>query len=155
MKNLELLEGPVGSHYAFGDFRVDVRLRAVYRRDGGSMLSLTPRVVDALLLFIAHPGDVLDKDRLMASLWPGLVVEENNLSQTISTLRRALGDDGQPSRYVQTVPRRGFRFVAEVRSVDDPAAIASTIESPQRAGAESASGPQAAVPSTVLPTPQR
>ena len=155
MKNLELLEGPVGSHYAFGDFRVDVRLRAVYRRDDGSMLGLTPRVVDALLLFIAHPGEVLDKDRLMASLWPGLVVEENNLSQTISTLRRALGDDAQPSRYIQTVPRRGFRFVAEVRSVDDPAAIASTIESPQQAGAESASGPQAAVPSTVLPTPQR
>lgn len=155
MKNPELLEGPAGSHYAFGDFRVDVRLRAVYRRDNGSMLSLTPRVVDALLLFIAHPGEVLDKDRLMASLWPGLVVEENNLSQTISTLRRALGDDGQPSRYIQTVPRRGFRFVAEVRSVDDSAAAASTIESPQQPDSHSASGRQPPASSTALPSPQQ
>lgn len=146
MKNLELLEGPAGSTYAFGEFRVDVRLRTVYRRDDGAMLPLTPRAVDALLVFIAHPGEVLDKDRLMATLWPGVIVEENNLSQTVSTLRRALGDDGQPSRYIQTVPRRGFRFVAEVQPVDDDPAAATTTTAEANAalGADSASGPPTA-----------
>lgn len=150
-----MLEGPSGSHYAFGEFRVDVRLRTVYRRDDGSLLSLTPRVVDALLLFIAHPGEVLDKDRLMATLWPGLVVEENNLSQTVSTLRRALGDDGQPSRYIQTVPRRGFRLVAEVRSVDDPAASAAMTETLRQVSSNSASGNQPAAHAADAPFPER
>ena len=85
------------------------------RGRGGDVLELSRRQFDALSLFVRHPGELLDKDQLLAAVWPGLVVEDNNLSQLISGLRRALGDDPQHSRYIQTVPRRGFRFVAEVR----------------------------------------
>src|SRR5207244_1207825 len=75
------------------------------------------RLFDALVYFAEHRGELLDKDRLMAALWPGLVVEENNLNKMVSALRRALGDDGEDKRYLLTVPRRGFRFVADVRKV--------------------------------------
>lgn len=90
----------------------------VLQRDGAP-LSLTPRLFSALLFFVDHAGELLDKDSLMQELWPGLVVEENNLSQVVSALRRALGDDGQSSRFIQTVPRRGYRFVASVTPLAD------------------------------------
>ena len=96
---------------AFGEFTLDPLRRTVWHRDG-SELTLTPRLFNALQLFVEHPGELLGKDLLMGALWPGLVVEENSLSQVISALRRALGDDDR--RYIQTDPRRGFRFVAEV-----------------------------------------
>src|SRR6185503_9167334 len=75
-------------------------------------------------------------DRLMAALWPGLVVEENNLSQTISGLRRALGDGPQGSRYIQTVSRRGFRFIAEVTALPDVDAAVSASPSAADMGAD-------------------
>ncbi len=78
--------------YAFGDFVLEPSQQRVRRRDG-SALNLTPRLFDALLLFVENAGALLDKDALMQALWPGLVVEDNSLSQVISGLRRALGDD--------------------------------------------------------------
>lgn len=116
--------------FEFGDFRIDGRQARAWGRDGAA-LALTPRLFDALLYFVEHPGEVLDKDTLMAALWPGLVVEENNLNQTISGLRRALGDDPQDSRYIQTVPRRGFRFVAEVRPLGEEAVAPPLAEAAQ------------------------
>jgi DNA-binding winged helix-turn-helix (wHTH) protein len=86
--------------------------------DGQSQtVELSARLFDALVYFAEHRGELLDKDRLMAALWPGLVVEENNLNKVVSALRRALGDNGEDKRYLLTVPRRGFRFVADVRKV--------------------------------------
>ena len=90
--------------YEFDGFVLDPMRRQLCRRDG-SLVELTPRVFDALLYFVERPGELLDRERLLQSLWPGLVVEDNNLSQTLSALRRALGDD-QLDRYVLTVPRR-------------------------------------------------
>jgi DNA-binding winged helix-turn-helix (wHTH) protein/TolB-like protein/tetratricopeptide (TPR) repeat protein len=107
--------------YAFGDFVLERSQQRVHRRDG-SPLNLTPRLFSALLLFVENAGALLDKDALMLALWPGLVVEENSLSQVISGLRRALADDSHGSRYIQTVPRRGFRFIATVTELPDPAA---------------------------------
>ena len=75
------------------------------------------RSTDALLFFVERPGQLLDREALFQALWPGLVVEDNNLSQTLSALRRALGDDAQRARYILTVPRRGFRFVSAVHQV--------------------------------------
>jgi DNA-binding winged helix-turn-helix (wHTH) protein/TolB-like protein/tetratricopeptide (TPR) repeat protein len=111
--------------YAFGPFVLERSQQRVLTRDGPA-LALTPRVFAALLLFVEHAGELLDKDTLMAALWPGLVVEENNLSQVVSALRRALSDDAQGSRYIETVPRRGFRFVAEVVALDPAASGAQT-----------------------------
>jgi TolB-like protein/DNA-binding winged helix-turn-helix (wHTH) protein/Tfp pilus assembly protein PilF len=99
--------------YVFGDFRLDPRKRLLARR-AGTVLSLTPKLFDALLFMLEHPGEDLDKDQLMSALWPGLVVEENNLSQAISGLRKVLGDGDGQHRYIVTVPRRGYRFVATV-----------------------------------------
>lgn len=99
--------------YAFGDFVLERSQQRVQNR-AGETLSLTPRLFAALLFFVERPGELVDKETLFRELWPDLVVEENNLSQVISALRRELGDDTQASRYIQTVPRRGFRFVAVV-----------------------------------------
>ena len=95
--------------YEFGAFRVDIASRRLYRSDG-EPVRLTPRLFDTLLYLIEHRERLIDKDELIAAMWPGRVVEENNLSQSISALRRALGDlDGQR---ILTVPGRGYRFVA-------------------------------------------
>lgn len=99
--------------------------KRVLRRTGAD-LDLPPKVFNALSLLVEHAGELLDKDTLMQALWPGLVVEENNLSQVISALRRALGDEGG---FIQTVPKRGFRFIAEVTALPDAdAASAPTPE---------------------------
>jgi len=103
----------LSERYAFGDFVLERSQQRVCRRDG-SNLNLTPRLFSALLLFVENAGDLLDKDALMLALWPGVVVEENSLSQVISGLRRALADEALGSRYIETVPRRGFRFIAPV-----------------------------------------
>jgi len=113
----------VPDRYSFGDFVLERSQQRVLRSDG-SELSLTPRLFSALLMFVENPDTLLEKDALMRALWPGLVVEENNLSQTVSGLRRALGDEPPGSRYIQTVARRGFRFIASVtvlQDVDPPA----------------------------------
>jgi DNA-binding winged helix-turn-helix (wHTH) protein/TolB-like protein/Flp pilus assembly protein TadD len=102
--------------FLFGDFVLERSQQRVLRGDGQA-LSLTPRLFSALLLFVERPGELLDKDTLLSLLWPGLVVEENNLSQVVSALRRALGDETHGSRFIQTVPRRGFRFIASVTAL--------------------------------------
>ena len=99
--------------YRFHEFALQVEQRRLLGASG-AVVELTPRLFDALLFLVEHAGELLDKDRLLAELWPSLVVEENSLSQSISALRKVLGDDAQHSRFIQTVPRRGFRFVAPV-----------------------------------------
>lgn len=99
---------------AFGPFRADAFVRTLAHEAQGP-IALTPKQFDTLLMLLRHPGEVLDKERLLAEVWAGSVVEENNLSQAISALRKALGDDGETHRYILTVPRKGYRFVAEVR----------------------------------------
>ena len=115
---------PVSERFAFGDFVLERSRHRVRHRDG-TPLNLTPRLFSALLLFVENPGELLTKDALLLALWPALVVEENNLSQVVSNLRRALGDDTQGSRYIQTVPRQGFRFVAAVTVLADQEAPAA------------------------------
>lgn len=110
---------PVSPRYAFGDFVLEPSQQRVRRLDGET-LNLTPRLFSALQLFVENAGKLLDKDALMLALWPGLVVDENSLSQVVSGLRRALADDKASSRYIQTVPRRGFRFIATVTVLPDP-----------------------------------
>lgn len=99
---------------AFGDF-VLVRSQQQLLAADGRAVAMTPRLFATLSLFVDRAGELLDKDTLLAEVWPGLVVEENNLSQVVSRLRRLLGDGPQGSRFIETVPRRGFRFVARVR----------------------------------------
>ncbi|MBL8360735.1 MAG: winged helix-turn-helix domain-containing protein [Rubrivivax sp.] len=112
------VEATVGDsiHLAVGDFRLDLGRRRLLDARGATV-ELSPRLFDALVYFVERRGELLDKDTLLADLWPGQVVEENNLNKLVSALRRALGDDGNDKRYLLTVPRRGFRFVADVHAV--------------------------------------
>lgn len=101
--------------YEFDDFRLDAGKRLLLRR--GQMLSLTPRILDTLIYFVRHQGRVIEKDELMRAIWPDAFVEENNLNQSVSTLRRVLGESRGENRYIVTVPGHGYRFVAVVKKV--------------------------------------
>ena len=104
--------------FEFGDFRLDGRRRLLSHRDGAAV-SLTAKAFDTLVYLVEHEGIVLHKDELMRALWADTVVEENNLNQNISILRRALGEHRGDHRYIATVPGRGYQFVAKVRIVDE------------------------------------
>ena len=119
---------PPPSHlYEFGDFRMDAVKRLLWRRDGAAV-PLTPRVFETLLYLVQHNGVVLDKERLMEAVWPDSIVEENNLSQNISTLRRVFGEKPGSHDFIVTVPGRGYRFVAEVRTRDNATEVANELE---------------------------
>jgi TolB-like protein/DNA-binding winged helix-turn-helix (wHTH) protein/Tfp pilus assembly protein PilF len=105
--------------YEFGDFRLDVSRRLLLAKGVSEPRAITPKAFETILCFVEHPGELLDKDRLMAELWPGLVVEENSLTQVISMLRRILGEARGENRYIATVPGRGYRFVAHVTRLPD------------------------------------
>jgi DNA-binding winged helix-turn-helix (wHTH) protein/TolB-like protein/tetratricopeptide (TPR) repeat protein len=144
----------------FEGFRVDAQRRRLLAADG-TAVALTPKAFDTLLYLLQRPGEVVEKDSLLAAVWPGVVVEDNNLSQAVSALRKALGDDPETPRFIQTVPRRGFRFVAQVRPVaadSDVArraeAIAATAAPPSPAPLPAAAGVAMAAPA-MLPAPRR
>ena len=99
--------------YEFGGFRLDP-LRRVLSRDSGEPIALKSKMLDALLYLVEHAGEPLDKTQLIAGIWPGLVVEENNLNKMISMLRRVLGETPDDHKFIVTEPGRGYRFVATV-----------------------------------------
>jgi DNA-binding winged helix-turn-helix (wHTH) protein len=104
--------------YEFADFQVDPTQRLLLLRSGGRPLPLSPRAFDALVYFLEHRGQLLEKSTLMDAIWPTVVVEQNNLNQHISALRRVLGESRDDHRFIVTVPGRGYRFVADVTVVD-------------------------------------
>jgi TolB-like protein/DNA-binding winged helix-turn-helix (wHTH) protein/Flp pilus assembly protein TadD len=103
--------------YGFGPFCLDTAERLLLR--DGEPVPLEPKVFDTLILLIRNSGHLLGKDELMSKVWPDAVVEEGSLSRNISTLRRALGDGENGLRYIETVPRQGYRFVASVSDLGD------------------------------------
>lgn len=98
--------------FLFGPFRLDARERLLLR--GGQPVALTPKAFDLLVHLVERPGRLVEKQALMAALWPEAVVEEANLAYTVSALRKALGDGQDGEQFIQTVPTRGYRFVAPV-----------------------------------------
>ena len=99
--------------YEFGGFRLDVARRQLRSLDD-QPASLTVKVFDLLLYLVEHHGELVEKSALMQAVWPNVVVEENNLNQNISVLRKVLGERAGEHRFIMTVPGRGFRFVAPV-----------------------------------------
>lgn len=110
------INAPPAQIYEFGDFRLDAGKRLLWR--AGAQVPLTPRVFETLLYLVEHHDSVLDKERLMEAVWPDSIVEENNLTQNISTLRRVFGETPGSHHYIVTVPGRGYRFVADVKMRD-------------------------------------
>lgn len=110
--------------YEFEQFRLDEGKRLLFDVDGAPV-SLMPKAFDILSYLVRHSGEVVEKDDLMTAIWPDTIVEENNLTQNISALRRALGEKHRENRFIATVPGRGYKFVAEVienpiSSIADP-----------------------------------
>ncbi|HSE36903.1 MAG TPA: winged helix-turn-helix domain-containing protein, partial [Blastocatellia bacterium] len=103
--------------YEFGPFRLDPLKRRLLR--DGETIRLTPKAFDLLLVLVEESGRTVEKDELLEKVWAGTVVEENNLNQNITALRKSLGDSRQESQYIATIPGVGYRFVAEVRKTDD------------------------------------
>ena len=110
--------------YEFGPFRVDSREREL-RRDG-KLVPLTPKVFDILMVLIQNPGRILTKDEMMQQIWPDTTVEESNLARNVSSLRKALGEEPGHAQYIETIPWRGYRLVAELkRSLEQPETVDS------------------------------
>ena len=103
--------------YEFGEFRLDTGRRVLLR--AGEQVTLTPKVFDTLVFLVKRGGFVLQKEELMQAIWPDTVVEENNLNQHISTLRRVLGEGRGENRFIATLPGKGYRFIADVDIVSD------------------------------------
>lgn len=97
--------------YEFGRFRLKPAERVLLRE--GEPVPLTPKVFDILVTLVEHGGHVVAKDDLMKRVWPNTFVEEGNLTQNISLLRKALGESSGGVQFIETVPRRGYRFVAD------------------------------------------
>ena len=102
--------------YEFGNFRLDLTEK-VLSRDGKSV-PVTPKVFETLCVLVERAGHLVEKDELMQKLWQDRFVEESNLTFNIKMLRKALGDSASKPVFIETVPRRGYRFIAEVQRVE-------------------------------------
>jgi DNA-binding winged helix-turn-helix (wHTH) protein/Tol biopolymer transport system component len=130
--------------YEFGPFRLDCRTRELSR--GDTVIPLTPKAFDLLRALVTAADSVVEKDALLKLVWPDSFVSEDSLTQQIALLRRTLGEGADRPQYILTVPRHGYRFIAEVRSVGakphDPA-MSTPFDS-------FAGAPSVAVPANML-----
>ncbi|MBI4751148.1 MAG: winged helix-turn-helix domain-containing protein [Acidobacteria bacterium] len=101
--------------YEFGPFSIDAGNRLLLR--DGEPVALQPKTFDTLLLLVEHRGQVLEKNEIMDKVWPDTIVEESNLTQNIYILRKILADPASEHKYIETLPRRGYRFIASVEEV--------------------------------------
>src|SRR6516164_6085250 len=99
--------------YSFGPFELNPVQRLLLRR--GKPVPLAPKAVETLLFLVEHSGRLVDKEELMKRVWPDTFVEEGNLTTNIHLLRKVLGKGSKGQEYIETIPRRGYRFTAEVK----------------------------------------
>jgi TolB-like protein/DNA-binding winged helix-turn-helix (wHTH) protein len=138
--------------FEFGCFRMNPAERLLLREQ--VPVQLPPKAFDALVVMVENHGRLLGKDELLRTVWPDAFVEESNLAQHISILRRTLRDGEEGFRYIETVPRYGYRFIAEVRelggTVPDTEVLAPSTPSPQVPPV----APEGGVPEGVRPRPR-
>lgn len=114
--------------YRFGPFMLDP---ASYRLlKDGDVVALSPKIIDLLLYLVARPSALATKDELFKALWPDVAVTDNALTQAVSELRQALGDSSSKPVYVQTVARRGYRFIGAVNAAAPVPAVTPTVSEP-------------------------
>lgn len=109
----------MAASFAFEGFVLDPRERRLER--GGDPVEVNGRYLDALALLVGEPGSLISKDRFLGEVWDGVPVTDEALTQCIKTLRRQLGDDAARPRFIETVPKHGYRFIAPVEIVGSPA----------------------------------
>ena len=107
--------GGIGHFYEFADVRLDVEEKVLLK--GGKPVAVAPKVLELLFALVENRGRIVEKDALMERVWAGSFVEESNLTFSIRQLRKTLGDDAREPRFIETVPRRGYRFIAEVKEI--------------------------------------
>jgi DNA-binding winged helix-turn-helix (wHTH) protein/Tol biopolymer transport system component len=117
--------------FRFGEFFLNAAERRLLCR--GENVPLTPKAFDTLLLLVKNAGHLVEKEAFLKQLWPDVFVEESSLAQNISGLRKVLGDDGNGNKFIETMPKRGYRFVAEVREQ-----VEDTVSKGNGVGAQSA-----------------
>ncbi len=130
--------------YEFGSFRLDTFERQLFNE--GQVISLPPKVFETLLALVENSGQIMEKRELLNLVWPDSFVEEGSLTQNIFHLRKALGDAGENNRFIETLPRRGYRFVAEVSFVWEPLSA-----QPQLAKLSATTAPYEAAPNVLFP----
>src|ERR1039457_85041 len=106
--------------YEFGPFRYDAAQRLLFR--GGDLVPLVPKALETLHVLLERRGSLVEKSELMKLVWPDTNVEEVGLARNISLLRKALEDESEENPYIETIPRRGYRFAAQV-SIVEPATV--------------------------------
>lgn len=106
----------MAARFAFADFLLDPADRRL--SCGGAAVDLNGRYLDALALMVREQGRLISKDRFLGEVWAGVPVTDEALTQCIKTLRRQLGDDASNPRFIETVPKHGYRFIAPVEQVD-------------------------------------
>ena len=118
-------------HYRFGDFIVDTDQKVLLRED--KALPLTPKLFETLLILVENSGRIVQKEQFMQRLWPHTFVEEANLTSNIQQLRKSLGDNARQPRYIETVTKRGYRFIANVQRVETaPTAVPAAVTDRKR-----------------------
>src|SRR5450631_2779183 len=99
--------------YEFGEFQLNTVERSI--KSAGRPVSLAPKALDLLIALFENRGRIVGRDDLMRRVWPDTFVEDNNLAFNVSVLRKLFGESGTSPHYIETIPKRGYRFVAEVR----------------------------------------
>lgn len=119
--------------YRFDGFCIDPGRRILWDRRH-NRVSLKPKTFDTLLYLVRHAGELLERQRLLDAIWPGVIVQENSLEQAVSALRRALGETRNDHRFIVTEPGRGYRFVARVEAISVKADSPFSVAAPKRIG---------------------
>ena len=137
------------SAYSFGEFRLNAQDRILERN--GARVLLTPKVIDILFVLVQNAGQLVTKESLMKAVWPDVTVVESGLTRNISVLRKALEEGAPEGSYIETIPRRGYRFVARVKQQycepdPLPQPAIETLPSPTRTAIETAPSKTKAFP---------
>jgi len=107
--------------YEFGPFRLDAEEKVLLR--DGNAVPIPPKDLETLLVLVERSGHIVEKDELLAKVWPGVFIEEGNLARRVFNLRQALGEGPDGRKYIETVPKRGYRFVGLLQEHDEPTEI--------------------------------
>ena len=117
-----------GESFEFGDFHLDVGERKLVRRDGRTNDALPEKAFQTLVHLVRHGGTLLTKEELLLAVWPDTIVEENNLGKAVHAIRRCLGEGQGEQKYIETVPKHGYRFVAKVTRFAEDTELPLTVQ---------------------------
>ncbi len=119
------MDNPLNRLYEFGDFCLNTREKLLLCQ--GERVPLTMKAFETLLILVERHGHIVEKAEIIQRVWPDAAVEENNLNQNISAIRKALGENAHEQHFIETLPRRGYRFLGEVRQLSDEPTVESNL----------------------------